>query len=601
MKQASTSKHSPVRVVQNVWFMFRYTFRYMPSYIWVTLVEAVGRAVWHINSVWFLKYIFDALEKGVEFAEILCFTLLVAGYSAVFEFFNKWRLEVYCPVAKLAVHEGMQTELYQKAKELDQSCYDDPAFYNDFIWAIRESDSRTATMMEQLGLFLNRIISSIVILIFLASMEWEVAVILLVSIGLNFCVKNARNRVNYERDVEMNPINRKLEYIQRVFYLPDYAKELRRGDIVGLLRRRFEETTEDKVKCVQKYAGKIFWLGFTSVFLTGIVPRIVVISYLLIRYVTDPLLTLGTLSASISATFKLYWTIDDIGNYLTKYNEHSLYIEKFRKFIDYQPCIRGEETQIPAFQSLVLQNVNFSYPFDEEKEVLKAVNLEIRKGAKVAFVGYNGAGKSTLMKLLMRLYDPTKGEILYNGRDIREYNVESYRKHIGAVFQDYKVFAASVAENIMGGEYDSGQEEQVMQAVRAASFQERLAMLPKGLDTQLTREFSEEGIGLSGGEEQKVAIARVFAHPYDLMILDEPSSALDPIAEYELNQSILRNAADKTVIFISHRLSTTRMADCIYMFDQGEIIEYGSHEELMAQNGKYAEMYRVQAKKYRMT
>ena len=143
-------------------------------------------------------------------------------------------------------------------------------------------------------------------------------------------------------------------------------------------------------------------------------------------------------------------------------------------------------------------------------------------------------------------------------------------------------------------------EETVMHALKAASFTEKLASLPDGIHSQLTREFSKQGVGLSGGESQKIAIARVFAHPYDLIIMDEPSSALDPIAEYELNQSILQNAADKTVIFISHRLSTTRMADRIYMFDHGEVIECGTHEELMAQNGKYAEMYHVQAKKYRM-
>lgn len=163
---------------------------------------------------------------------------------------------------------------------------------------------------------------------------------------------------------------------------------------------------------------------------------------------------------------------------------------------------------------------------------------------------------------------------------------------------DYKVFAATLAENVMGGKYTDADEEAVMSALRAASFDGKLRQLPNGINSQLTTEFSKEGVGLSGGEAQKIAIARVFARPFELIIMDEPSSALDPIAEYELNQSILKNAEGRTVIFISHRLSTTRMADKIYMFDSGKIVESGSHDELMQQNGKYAEMYRVQAKKY---
>ena len=168
------------------------------------------------------------------------------------------------------------------------------------------------------------------------------------------------------------------------------------------------------------------------------------------------------------------------------------------------------------------------------------------------------------------------------------------------MFQDYKIFAATIAENVMGGEYTDADEEAVMSALRAASFDEKLKQLPNGIHSQLTTEFSQDGVGLSGGESQKIAIARVFARPFELIIMDEPSSALDPIAEYELNQSILTNAKGKTIIFISHRLSTTRMADRIYMFDDGEIVECGSHDELMRLDGQYAEMYRIQAKKYKL-
>ena len=602
MSKDKAKKHNVVRVLKNLWFMLKYSFKYAPSYTFVTLGEAFGRGAWHIIGVLFTKYLFDGIEAGIEFKTLLFWILLVAGYNAVFELFNKWRLEIYVPRVRLILHEKIQNELYQKARELDQSCYDDPEFYNDFIWAIRESDGRTVQIMEDFSIFINRIVSSAVILGVLASMDWIVVVVLLVSVSLGFVVQNTLNRIRYNKNLEINPINRKLGYIGRVFYLQDYAKELRQGGIAEHLRNDYVETTETKIACIKKHMRKILGFSLISSMLTNLLPSAGVTSYLIIRYIVDPTLSLGSFSASITASFKLYWTISDIGNYLNKFNDHSLYIEKAKKFIEYEPKIKGDEVEVPAFESMTIKNLEFAYPFSKDgRKTLSGLNIEIKKGEKIAFVGYNGAGKTTLIKLLMRLYDAKGGEILYNGHNITEFVPEKYREHIGAVFQDYKIFAATVAENVMGGEYTDADEEIVMSALCAASFSEKLKHLPNGIHSQLTTEFSKDGVGLSGGESQKIAIARVFAKPFELIIMDEPSSALDPIAEYELNQSILKNAEGRTVIFISHRLSTTRMADKIYMFDGGEIVESGSHDELMLLNGKYAEMYRVQAKKYRNT
>ncbi|MBR5769705.1 MAG: ABC transporter ATP-binding protein [Clostridia bacterium] len=536
----------------------------------------------------------------MEFRTILFWSLLVAGYDTVFELFNKWRLEVYVRRVRLILHEGVQSELYKKAMELDQCCYDDPEFYNDFIWAIRESDSRVVEIMEDFSIFINRVISSTVILGVLAAMDWIVAVILLVSVGLGFVIMNKMNKVNYEMEEELNPINRRLSYVDRVFYLQDHQKELRQGGIAEHMRNDYQKTTGTKVAGIKKYMGRIFALNFAYSSLLDLIPSAGITIYLVIRYIVDSALSLGAFSASITASFKLYWMISDLGSYLNKFHNHSLYIEKVRKFVGYEPSIKGNVTDVPMFESLSIKGLDFVYPFAKDKpKTLKGIDLEIKKGEKIAFVGYNGAGKTTLIKLLMRLYDATDGEILYNGRSITEFDPGEYRKHIGAVFQDYTVFAATVAENVMGGEYTDEDEESVMSALKAASFDGKLKQLPNGIHSQLTTEFSDEGVGLSGGESQKIAIARVFARPFELIIMDEPSSALDPIAEYEINQSILTNAEGRTVIFISHRLSTTRMADRIYMFDAGEIIESGSHGELMLKNGKYAEMYRAQAKKYK--
>ncbi len=593
------NKAGTKRVISNIFFGIRYTLKFSPGFIAVALTEGIGRALWHIVQILFLRYFFDAVESGVEFRQIVFVLLAYTAYNAVFELFNKWRLNVYVPRARIKLHKCVQSELYKKARSLDLGSYDDPEFYNDFIWAIRESDTRFIDIMDHVGMIVNRVICSAVVLGVLAVIDPVVAAVLFATVAVGFFIKKKITKVWYDCNEEMNPVRRKISYINRLFTLPEYAAELRQGGISAHMRGQNNRALDEYAGILKKTRAKRYSWGFLSRFLMDTFPQAGITGYIIIRFVLDPMFTLGDLSAGISSCFKLFWTLDDISNYVNKFNEHGLYIEKVRRFMETEPKIRGDEKDVPGFESFELRNVSFGYNFGgEKKAVLSDISLKLRRGEKIAFVGYNGAGKTTLTKLIMRLYDVENGEILYNGRNIKDFDPESYRRHIGAVFQDYRIFAASLAENVLGRECAPGDEEKVLSALGAASFEDKLSELPEGIHTQLTTEFSDKGVGLSGGEAQKVAIARVFAGEHELMILDEPSSALDPVAEFELNRSIAENAGDKTLIFISHRLSTTRMADRIYMFEQGRIIESGTHDELLAQNGKYAHMYTVQAKKY---
>lgn len=202
-----------------------------------------------------------------------------------------------------------------------------------------------------------------------------------------------------------------------------------------------------------------------------------------------------------------------------------------------------------------------------------------------------------MVKLLLRLYDATDGCVLYNGKDIKDYDIDSYRAQIGTIFQDYKLFAATIGENVLGDECAEKNKVDILSALNMATF-DKINSLPNGVDTILTREFDADGVNLSGGEAQKIAIARAFAKSHDFIIMDEFSSSLDPIAEYELNKSICTESENKTMVFISHRLSTTRMVDKIYMLSNGRIIEQGSHDELIKLNGEYARLFMIQAEKY---
>ncbi|MBR6257008.1 MAG: ABC transporter ATP-binding protein, partial [Lachnospiraceae bacterium] len=231
-------------------------------------------------------------------------------------------------------------------------------------------------------------------------------------------------------------------------------------------------------------------------------------------------------------------------------------------------------------------------------ETLKEISLKVQPGEKIAIVGYNGAGKTTLIKLLMRLYDPTSGKIVYHGRDIKEYRPDDYRRRIGVVFQDYQMYGASLKENVVMDRAEEAADNDVITALKRAGFGDRLNSLERGLDTPVTTEFDKEGINFSGGESQKVAISRAFYKDADMLIMDEPSSALDPIAEYELNKAMESAAKGKTVFYISHRLSTTRDADRIILLENGRIAEEGTHDSLLKMNGKYARMWQVQAGRY---
>ena len=244
------------------------------------------------------------------------------------------------------------------------------------------------------------------------------------------------------------------------------------------------------------------------------------------------------------------------------------------------------------------ENVSYHYQGSNQM-IIKNLDIRIRKGEHIALVGENGAGKTTLMKLLMGLYPVSDGKILVGGQDISRYEPSAYRDCFGTVFQDFQIFSLPLGENVLMKSPETEEERQlVIDSLEKAQFGEVLEKMPEGIDTYLTKEFDENGFVCSGGQAQKVAIARVFAKNPDVVILDEPSSALDPIAEYNMYCNMMEASEGKTVFFISHRMSSARMADRILFLEHGKIVEEGTHEELLAKNGRYASMFRLQAQNY---
>ncbi|MBQ1967125.1 MAG: ATP-binding cassette domain-containing protein, partial [Clostridia bacterium] len=289
--------------------------------------------------------------------------------------------------------------------------------------------------------------------------------------------------------------------------------------------------------------------------------------------------------------------IMSVANNFDMITQMAFYFQNLRDFFDYEPKVINGSEQCDEFQSLEFKNVCFRYP-SAEKDTLHNVSFKINKGETVAIVGVNGAGKSTIVKLLLRFYDVTDGEILLNGKNIKEYDLASLRRSYGAVFQDYRNFAVSVFENIMCHECSDEEKKIAEKALMQSGIWDKISALPKGGDTVITKEFEKDGIGLSGGENQKVSVARLFAKDFQFAVLDEPSSALDPIAEYRMYENLIEVTKDKTVMYISHRLSSAVLSDKIIVISGGKVIETGSHKELLSMGGEYSRMFTLQASSY---
>ncbi|MBQ4113631.1 MAG: ABC transporter ATP-binding protein [Clostridia bacterium] len=636
----NTSKHRrrgrtvlvyDAKILAKVW-------RLCPAYIVFLALWSLMWAGIDTAAVYFRNAMFNALDTSDAFGDVAVFILALAAFYLIVFIPDHIYSLIISPILDNRLRYRMHSELYRKAQRMDLACYDDPDFYNQFVWAMRESDNRAIAVVRALFNIVNRVISATAISALLLTINVWMGILMLVGVGVTLVVEYFGNRLWIRVMEIMNPLWRRESYITRVFNLSDYAKEMRTSGVGDMMTRDCEDTVEELNKLDIRY-GKRFTLLYGVGF--NIARRGTYYATILIMVfeLSAGRVQLGGFAAAVASLWMLQSIMMNLADSLTELPKHALYIEKYFKFLEHENHLVSGREPVPAFESLTFENVSFAYASvftdeetalaseikeferkekgktdaDEEKPrekrpaVLKNVSFTIRKGEKTAIVGYNGAGKTTLIKLVMRLYDPTEGRILYNGRDIREYDLHEYRERIGAVFQDYRIFAATLGENVMGGGYERTPENEsrIREALDSATFTERLEGLEKGLETPLTREIDKEGVNLSGGEAQKVAIARVFVRPYDLIIMDEPSSALDPVAEYELNHSIL-SAADSresgrtaTVIFISHRLSTTRFADRIFLFAGGELTEQGSHDELMALRGKYAEMFDMQAEKYR--
>lgn len=591
-------EHEKVPVVKNIIFALKLVWKADKKLFICSLVNQAADQVFSlfVQNILFLKVLLGIIDAKGDFKQYFKNLLLFLTLSVILKGIN-WYTTYIKQVSTKNVLKQLNNRVFRKALELDVSCYEDPAFYDKYqratqilAWGLFDS------VCHNIAAILSGILSLSLVIGTVSSIDPSYLLFLL-PVSLVFVIELYKSKLVYKRDREMTTNNRIKAYIQRTVFLKDFSKDMRTSNIFLVLMERFKAAIDANVIILKKYGLKLFVYSMISSLFSDFIPLIGTYALAGYQFVCTNKMTVSAFSVVLSSINSVQQATMRIASSFEMISQSAFYFQNLREFFDYEPKIRNGNKLCDEFESLEFRNVSFRYP-SAEKDSLTDVSFRINKGETVALVGVNGAGKSTIVKLMLRFYDVTGGEILYNGINIKEYELHSLRNSYGAVFQDYKNFAVSVYENILCHECNENEKELAKSALIKSGIWDKISSLPKGGDTVLTREFEEDGIGLSGGENQKVSVARLFAKDFQLAVLDEPSSALDPIAEYNMYQSLIEITKGKTVMYISHRLSSAVLSDKIIVIGGGRVLEAGSHKELMQANGEYCHMFTLQASSY---
>ena len=556
-----------------------------------------------IAALWITKLIVDGIVHAISSHESVPTTLwwLVAAEFGIAIFGSVLNRVIDFLDALLAdkYTRHVSIQVMQHAAGLDLIAYEDPVFYDRLERARVQATDRLG-MIQSIGRLMQQVITagslSVTILLF---SPW-LLLLLIAGILPAFLGESHFAFLGYARNFRQTPIRRELDYLRVLGGSREAAKELKLFGLRDFLLQRFTRLSnqiyKENVGLARRrlIAGSFLSMIGTAGYYSAYV-------YVIWRTVTGAL-SIGTLTFLTGAIVQASTNIQQIFSTLSSIADQALFLTDLLAFFEMRPTIRSKPSALaaprPIARGFEFRNVSFRYP-GSSRLVLNRLNLSLRAGERVALVGENGEGKTTLVKLMTRLYDPVEGQLLLDGIDLREYDLEDLYREIGVIFQDFMRYEMTARENIAVGRVQEIDNLPLLQKAADKSMaSEVIAKLPRDYEQMLGRRF-EGGVDLSGGEWQKVALARAYLRDAQVLILDEPTAALDARSEFEVFQRFAELTAGKTALFISHRFSTVRVAQRILVLEKGQIAEDGSHDELFHLGGRYAEMFELQAASYR--
>lgn len=588
---------------------FRILWEASPLYAVLTLAVHVVLATIPAGVIWLTKDIIDGVVSliGVDPQWSVVFTPLAM-------LFGLWILQaviggldnIVTEVLSERTYTVASQKLMAKATNLDLAFFEIPQQHDQLhhasnqLWQIQSLGYSTLSLVQSL-------VSLCLMFGLLAILHPLAIVVLIATVIPRILVEGWHARRRFDLDMEFVRYYRMSDYIIRLLTSKETAREVRTFGLRRYFLNRFAKTRNELINALQRLLIRLFGanVGMSLVSNLGIVS---IYCYAVFSAVLGRI-TIGELTMVAQAAQQCSAGLTVVIRQLGSLYQQSLFMRRYFELVDMDPLtVEGALEAIPAGEigqvvpstlkdGITLSDVSFTYPINSEP-VLRDLTLKIPAGKKVAIVGVNGAGKTTLIKLLARFYDPTEGSIELDGIPLPAYDLQQLRRSVSVVFQDYARYDLTVQENIGIGRIEEIENKSLTaQSAQAAGADSFIHKLKKGYDTVLGKTF-DEGVDLSGGEWQQMAISRAFMSDAPILILDEPTAALDALKEHDLYDEIAQHAADKTVIFISHRFSTVRMADYIAVVDDGQVVEQGTHEDLLDQDGTYAKMFNVQASRY---
>lgn len=493
----------------------------------------------------------------------------------------------------------VSVRVMQHASRLDLASYEDPVFYDKLERARVQATDRLG-MIQSTGRLVQQAVTTVSLSASILFFSPWLLALLVVCVVPAFLGESHFAFLGYSQNFRQTPVKRQLDYLRSLGASKEAAKELKLFGLSPFLTRRYEQLSDKIYRENAALAGRRLRAGMV-LSVVGTLGYYGAYAFVIYR-TAQGALSIGTLTFLAGAIAGASSNIQMMFSTFSSIADQALFLSDLMEFFAVGPKMKSKPDALPAPRKIregfEFRNVSFAYP-GSERLVLRDLDFRLEPGERVALIGENGEGKTTIVKLLTRLYDPAGGQILLDGIDLREYDIESLCREIGVIFQDFMRYEMTAAENIgVGRIEDIAELPRIEASARKSLADAVIRRLPRGYEQMLGRRF-EDGVDLSGGEWQKVALARAYLRDAQVLILDEPTASLDARSEFEVFQRFAELTSGKMALLISHRFSTVRMSDRILVLDDGRIAEQGSHERLLALGGQYSEMFEVQAASYR--